>query len=125
MSKRQFRINVDPQSLIPNDSVRKYYFASLALTMLIAGLIMIFWKSLPRSVPLFFTEPWGVTRLAPRVYLFLLPIISLLVMITNIIVGKTMDIEDQKILIYSLGIGSLTVTVPLALGLLGIIQSIL
>jgi len=46
-------------------------------------------------------------------------------MITNIIVGKTMDIEDQKILIYSLGIGSLTVTVTLALGLLGIIQSII
>lgn len=125
MSKRRFRINVDPQSLVPNDSVRSYYLISLVMTLGIAGLILLFYRSLPLSIPLLFTEPWGMARLTPKPYLYLLPLVSLLVLVTNVVIGKMMKIEDNRVLLHSLGIGALAVSTTLLVSLLGIIQSIL
>ncbi len=125
MKKRKFRINVDPQSLVPVDSVRKYYLVSVILTILLVGIIAGVWRYLPYVVPLLFTEPWGIERLVPKLYLYFLPIISLIVIMTNILIGKMMNLEDHKILIQSLGVGTLAVTTTLAVSLLGIIQSIL
>lgn len=125
MSKKKFRINVDPQSLVPSDSVRKYYLISLVMTLVLVGTVSVVHGYLPHSVPIFFTEPWGVGRLAPKLYLYVLPAISLVVMTINILIGKALDMTDHKVLIYSLAIGSLVVTSTLTVSFLGIVQSIL
>lgn len=125
MKKGKFRINVDPQSLVPLDSVRRYYLISLIVTIIIAGGIFLTYRYLPRIVPMLFTEPWGVARLVPKLYLFLLPIISLMVIVINIIIGKMMNIDETRVLVHSLGIGSLAVSMALLVSLVGIIQSIL
>jgi len=89
------------------------------------GIIVGMYQFLPRSVPLFFTKPWGIEMLAPKPYLYILPIISFLVVSVNVIVGKMMSIDNNKIVVHSLGIGSFAVTLTLFLSLVGILQSIL
>lgn len=124
VEENKFRIRIDPQALVPNESVRKYYWWSVLVTMMLAAGIVVLWRYLPQTVPLFFTEPWGEARLAPKIYLFLLPIISLTVTTVNVLVGKAVT-SEHKVLVYALATGSLGVSVILLVALYGIAQSLL
>lgn len=94
------------------------------MTLVMVGVMGVGWRYLPGTVPLLFTEPWGEARLVPKAYLFLLPTISLVTAVVNILVGKTIP-KENRALSYALGVGTLTVNIILLISLYGIIQSLL
>jgi len=55
------------------------------LLFIASQLLLLFWKfsDLPSAVPLYFSLPWGDSRLAPPLSLFLLPLFSILIVLTN------------------------------------------
>lgn len=124
METKKFRIAIDPATLVPKAAVRRYYWWSMAIVWVMAVGVGVVWKSLPRVVPLLFTEPWGEARLVPRLYLAGLPLLGLLVTMVNVILSKTVP-EENKALGYSLAVGALLINVMLMVSLYGIGQSLL
>ena len=51
------------------------------------------WNTLPPVVPLWFSRPWGTERLAPSVWLFLLPVTSLVWYWLSVVVATYMTRE--------------------------------
>lgn len=48
-----------------------------------ASLILVSWGKLPPQIPLFYSRPWGEAMLAPPAYLWILPAVAALSVITN------------------------------------------
>lgn len=71
----------------------------LSLVFLLGSLILIllFWQRFPPQVPLFFSRPWGESQLGPPGMLFLFPLLSLGLLITNFIL-IIRSIEEEKLL---------------------------
>jgi hypothetical protein len=124
MAENKFRIAIDPQILVPGAAVRKYYFLSLLLTAGMGAAIGILYNKLPLVVPLYLTEPWGEARLAPKIYLSLLPILSFSVMTVNLLVSRTVA-PTHKAIVTALALGSLMVSMMMVLSLYGIAQALI
>lgn len=124
MSVNKFIIKINPADLVPKSGARIYYYAALWITLLQAGAIILLWSKLPRVVPLFFTEPWGEARLAPKLFLTLLPVLSLVSIAVNLIMGKGAKGESQ-LLSYSLAVSAAAISVMFTISLFGILQSLL
>ena len=60
------------------------------LLMVVFDLIItaFFWWQLPPQIPLFYSLPYGVSQLAPKLWFFVLPILSLLVWICYFLLSK-------------------------------------
>jgi len=69
---------------------------SIFFTLII---ISIFYTKLPPEIPLWYSLPWGETRLATPLWLFLLPVASLVSFFINTIVALMLTQEDH--LVYS------------------------
>lgn len=68
------------------------------LLIIFQVIIIMFKRSLlPDRVPLFYSRPWGAEQLAPRNYLFLLPVISLLILLLVLIAGHWLFQDKEKI----------------------------
>jgi hypothetical protein len=115
---------MNPTELVPKSSARVYYYLAFWVTVLQAGAIALLWRYLPTVVPLFFTVPWGEARLAPKMYLAVLPTLSLVTIVTNLILGKSAK-EVSPVLVYTLAIASLFIVVMFSFAVGGIVQSIL
>lgn len=50
-------------------------------------IILVRWQSLPPLVPLWYSRPWGADQLAHPVWLFILPLGSILWYLTNMILA--------------------------------------
>lgn len=124
MPANKFIIKIDPSELVPKSSARVYYYIAFWITLIQAATIALLWKYLPVVVPLFFTEPWGEARLAPKLYLGIIPLLSIGTLVTNLILGKSAK-EESPVLVFTLAISTLFVVVMLSLALGGILQSIL
>ena len=122
-NKQTFNIRETAETLIPDKLSRTSYFVSLILVLLmIAGLSTIITK-LPQVVPLYFTLPWGEARLAPRPMLYLLPSVSLLVMIVNLALGR-LSAKLSPLLPRVLAVAALVTAAMMSVSLIGIIQSL-
>ncbi len=66
------------------------------ITALAQIVVIIFsFSQLPPQVPLFYSRPWGKSQLADPLYLFLLPGLSILVLIINSIISAVyVDYEE-------------------------------
>jgi O-antigen/teichoic acid export membrane protein len=124
MSAKKFIIRIDPSDLVPKSSAKLYYYGAFWVAVIQAGVIAGMWKYIPKVVPLFFTEPWGEARLAPKMFLILLPMLTLAAIVTNLIVGRRAR-EESPLLSYALAVASLLVAVMFAISLWGILQSLL
>lgn len=124
MSANKFIIKINPAELVPKSGARLYYYAALWIVVIQAAVIAVLWKKIPTVVPLFFTEPWGEARLAPKLYLGILPTLSLLSTIVNLILGRATKGESQ-LLSYTLAVSSTVVAIMFAISLFGILQSLL
>lgn len=60
-------------------------YLPLALFFLVGQLLVILssWRYLPPSVPLFYSRPWGKEQLASPLMLFILPGLSLAIILIN------------------------------------------
>ena len=82
------------------------FFSPVSLWALVLNLIVFFTavtllllhrNSLPPTLPLWFSKPWGAERLAPPLALWLLPSIILISLVLNSLVAKIL-FENQRTL---------------------------
>lgn len=59
----------------------------LILFVLSVGFLLWRWSSLPPQVPLWYSRPWGLDRLAPSYALILLPVSSMVVYGINVFIS--------------------------------------
>lgn len=118
-----FSITKTAEELVPDFVSRTSYLIAFAITIVNLIIISILWKKIPNVVPLFFTEPWGEARLAGREWLYLIPAISFLVILVNVVIGK-IGSSSSPLLPRMLGVTSAVVAATLLLSCLGIVQSL-
>lgn len=66
----QFEIH----TFLENRIIRMTTYGSLILCLLTLCIPLVYWKILPPAVPLWFSRPWGLERLAATYWLFLPPL---------------------------------------------------
>lgn len=59
------------------------FLFSLASVIIQSILIFVSWSKLPPQLPLYYSRPWGEAMLASPMGLWLLPVITLIVLIVN------------------------------------------
>lgn len=60
---------------------------SIFITIAVTILFLLFYNRFPPRVPLFYSLPWGEAQLVVKQQLFLLPIILLLITLTNFFIA--------------------------------------
>lgn len=120
---KTFSITKTAEELVPDYVSRMGYAVASGMTILMMLAIILLWGKLPRAVPLFFTEPWGEARLAPREFIWLLPGLSLLIIAANIAMGKSGS-NASMLLPRTLSVVSGVVALMLLFSLYGILQSL-
>lgn len=82
------------------------------LTLISIAAIVWRWKLLPPLVPLWYSRPWGVDELAPPIFLFLLPMTSIIVYSINVVISIYLTSEylifTQVLFLSSLVVSLLT-----------------
>lgn len=75
--------------------------------------LLLVWKGdlLPPLAPLFYSRPWGQEQLAPSFYLFLLPLLSLVVFLLNQFMTKFLISKEEIFLILTVNSFSLLFSV--------------
>ncbi|MFW6143563.1 MAG: glycosyltransferase family 4 protein [Patescibacteria group bacterium] len=69
-------------------AIRVYLWFGLFLIWLAVGLVLNFRSLLPAEVPLFYSQPWGSSRLVFKNFLFVLPCISAFFIFVNLIIAE-------------------------------------
>jgi len=123
-NKLTFSIRETAEILIPDQMGRTSYYIAMSLIIIMVGLITLIMSRLPLSIPLFYTMPWGESRLAPRVMLYLLPGISLIFLIINLGLGK-ISAKLSTLLPRILAVATALVAGMMIISLGGIIQSLI
>ena len=97
------------------DDLARHHFVAGAFFCLANFLVLaFFWTKLPPQIPLFYSHPWGEEQLATPAFLFLLPGLSLLVLILNLFLGILF--AEEKIILKFLTVSSFIIAF---LGLFG------
>jgi hypothetical protein len=122
-SKQIFNIRETAQTLVPDKLGRSSYLASLAFVLVMLLLITLMLGSLPPSVPLYFTLPWGEARLAPKLMLYILPIITLVLIVFNLGLGRLSD-KLSPLLPRVLAVSTFVIAGMMLISILGIMQSL-
>jgi hypothetical protein len=120
---RTFSITKTAEAIVPDSVSRSGYVVALGLTFVLILAMALLWSKLPTLVPLFFTEPWGEARLAEREFIILLPTLSLLVVIFNVVIGKITS-STSPLLPRMLSLVSAVVALSLLISYFGIVQSL-
>lgn len=123
-TKLTFNIRETAEILVPDQMGRTSYYIALLMILIMVALITVLLSSLPGSVPLFFSMPWGESRLAPKGMLYLLPSISVIFLIINLGLGK-MASKLSPLLPRILAVASAVVAGMMIISLGGIIQSLI
>lgn len=123
-NKQTFSITETAEILVPDKLGRTSYLLALVLMLMMSGIISLILGKLPLTVPLYFSLPWGETRLAPRMMLFSMPLIVLLVILINWGLGRVAT-KLSPLLPRVLAVTSAVVSLMMMLSLIGIIQSLI
>lgn len=118
------RLNFDPSEFAVDNYSRKLYLGASVMVVLMLTVILVLWTRLPDEVPLFFSRPWGESRLANKPWLFMLPGLSLMVVVVNLGMGRLYK-EYDEIVKKSLATVAFISTFMLFVSLVGIFWSIL
>jgi hypothetical protein len=123
-NKLTFNIREVGETLVPDRTERSSYLLALLIACVMFLLITLLWGKLPPLVPIYLSLPWGEGRLASRVMFYLLPIITLAVMVVNVGLGRLLG-KLSMLLPRVLSAGAVMIAVMMMIALLGIIQSLL
>lgn len=123
-NKQTFSIRETAEILIPDRLGRTSYLLAFSLIIIMLAIISALFVRIPDVVPLYFTLPWGEARLAPKLMLFILPVISLLFMILNLGLGRV-STKLSLLLPRILAVSTAVITGIMMIGLVGIIQSLI
>jgi len=75
------------ESILENRIIRITTYSSLILCIFTICIPLFSWRILPPYIPLWFSKPWGLERLASVYWLFLPPISSLFWLITTLTIS--------------------------------------
>ena len=64
--------------------------------MVSAGIVAFSLSRLPPQIPLWYSLPWGEGQLAPKIALFVLPAISLVFLIFNLVFSHFVRLKEVK-----------------------------
>lgn len=72
------------------------------LLLIASDLMIIFLKraSLPEKLPLFYSRPWGEEQLAHKDFLFLIPLVSLVILVLNYYLSLFLIKKSEKFLAF-------------------------
>lgn len=122
--KKTFSISETAETLVPDKLGRTGYFIALIMILVMLAMITMLLGNLPAVVPLFFTLPWGESRLAPKIMLYMLPLIAILFLAINLTLGR-MSLKLSSLLPTVMAVSTAVVTFILLVSLLGIVQSLI
>ncbi|MFH1244171.1 MAG: hypothetical protein V1487_01145 [bacterium] len=122
--KLTFNISETAEILVPDKLGRTSYFVGLMIGAIMTILITILLPKLPAVVPMYFTLPWGEARLTSRVMLYLLPVLTLLILMVNLSLGRVAG-KLSLLLPRVLAVGTAVTAGMLLLALVGIVQSLI
>lgn len=123
-NKQTFSIRETAETLVPDKLGRTSYLIALLLFFLMVGIITLLFTRIPPTVPMFFTMPWGEARLAPKSMLYILPGVSLLFLVFNLVLGR-ISLKLSLLLPRVLAVATMVISAMLLISLLGIIQSLI
>lgn len=123
-NKQTFSIRETAETLVPDKMARGGYWIGLALILVMVLLISGLLTRLPSVVPLYFTLPWGEARLASKLMLYILPGLSLIFFILNLVVSRILR-HLSALLPRVLAVATAVVTTMMLVALLGIVQSLI
>ena len=86
-----------------NRMILIFFIASLAI-------LLVKWKTLPPEVPIFYSRPWGADQLGNPLWLFLLPLGSLIWYAVNVVIATSIT-REYLIFTQTLALTSLVVSV--------------
>lgn len=95
--RRRLKIPINKKELA---SLREDSFVWFALvgafliTLLILGLIVVFWRRLPPEVPLYYSRPWGEKQLATPAHFLILPGLCFLILVFNLVLTSSVFKEE-------------------------------
>lgn len=122
--KQTFSITDTAEILVPDKLGRTSYLVSLGMVVLMVVIIGGVYARLPQTIPLYFSLPWGESRLASKMMFLTLPGISLLLSMINLLLGR-LSTKLSPILPRVLAVASTVVAIMFFLATLGIIQSLI
>ena len=118
-----FNIRETAEILVPDKTSRISYVYAILLVVVVSVLISMFLGKLPPEIPLYFTQPWGESRLAPKQMLYLLPFIAFVFLVINLMFARTIR-HLSPLLPRVLAVSTLVITLMLSIALFGIAQSL-
>lgn len=122
-SRQIFNIRETAETLVPDKLGRSSYLIACGLVLVMLILITLLLGSLPPTVPLYFTLPWGEARLAPKLMLYILPSITLILIVFNLGLGRLSD-KLSPLLPRVLAVSTVVIAGMMLISLLGIMQSL-
>jgi len=123
-NKQTFSIRETAEILVPDIFGRRNYLIALGVSLVMFTMIAVLYPKLPRSVPLYFTMPWGEARLASKMALYVLPVISMVFLIFNLALGR-LSTKLSPLLPRVLAVSTVVVTCMIMIALIGIVQSLI
>ena len=77
----------------------KFLFFIFLLCMLSALLqsllILTSFTKLPPEIPLFYSKTWGPEMLAPKLYIWILPVITIVIYLLNMLISRLLLFKDE------------------------------
>src|SRR3989338_8643116 len=64
-------------------------------TLLQSLLILTAFAKLPPEIPLFYSKTWGTQMLAPKLYVWILPAITLGIYVLNMVISRFLLLKDD------------------------------
>lgn len=91
--------------------VKAFLSWSVFLVWAAVGLLISSFSLLPSKVPLFYSQPWGESQLAPSWALFLLPLLSVVFLLGILFISEIFWRKRESLLSFSvLGVGAVSET---------------
>lgn len=92
---------MEPSNLFANTKPKNNFFSlndKILVTIITFGLITVLlsvlsliikWQNLPPQVPLFYSKPWGNEQLAPKSFLWFLPVLAVVIWLLDLALIRT------------------------------------
>lgn len=110
------------EELVPDKINRNTYFGAVVIALVLCGVPALIYNRLPERLPLLWTLPWGEARLLPRVGIFGGGILTLIIVVVNVILGKSW-VGGGSLVPRILSTSVLVVALALLIAMWGVLQS--
>jgi len=86
----------DRSSGLFSDKLLFFIFLFCMLSTLLQSLLILTaFAKLPPEIPLFYSKTWGTQMLAPKLYVWILPAITLVIYLLNMLVSRFLLFKDD------------------------------